>query len=77
MGVDGFSFEAVKFLLEAKHLRDEAQVNKTQIPVKFGLDIFFPFLKMSAEHFLFESERFVMCSKIKSKIIICCVVPFV
>lgn len=31
-GVDGFSFEAVKFLLEAKHLRDEAQVNKTQIP---------------------------------------------
>lgn len=31
-GVDGFSFEAVKFLLEAKHLRDETQVNKTQIP---------------------------------------------
>ncbi|XP_024408637.2 amino acid transporter heavy chain SLC3A1 [Desmodus rotundus] len=31
-GVDGFSFEAVKFLLEAKHLRDEAQVNKTQLP---------------------------------------------
>ncbi|XP_008048417.1 neutral and basic amino acid transport protein rBAT isoform X3 [Carlito syrichta] len=32
-GVDGFSFDAVKFLLEAKHLRDEIQVNKTQIPV--------------------------------------------
>ncbi|XP_059973357.1 amino acid transporter heavy chain SLC3A1 [Mesoplodon densirostris] len=31
-GVDGFSFDAVQFLLEAKHLRDEAQVNKTQIP---------------------------------------------
>ncbi|XP_026928350.1 neutral and basic amino acid transport protein rBAT isoform X2 [Acinonyx jubatus] len=31
-GVDGFSFDAVKFLLEAEHLRDEAQVNKTQIP---------------------------------------------
>lgn len=31
-GVDGFSFESVKFLLEAKHLRDEAQVNATQIP---------------------------------------------
>ncbi|KAK2506323.1 hypothetical protein MC885_020847 [Smutsia gigantea] len=31
-GVDGFSFDAVKFLLEAKHLRDEAQVNKTQVP---------------------------------------------
>lgn len=31
-GVDGFSFDAVKFLLEAKHLRDEIQVNKTQIP---------------------------------------------
>uniref|UniRef100_A0A671E7H3 Amino acid transporter heavy chain SLC3A1 n=1 Tax=Rhinolophus ferrumequinum TaxID=59479 RepID=A0A671E7H3_RHIFE len=30
-GVDGFSFESVKFLLEAKHLRDEAQVNATQI----------------------------------------------
>uniref|UniRef100_A0A4X1SJS4 Amino acid transporter heavy chain SLC3A1 n=1 Tax=Sus scrofa TaxID=9823 RepID=A0A4X1SJS4_PIG len=31
-GVDGFSFDAVQFLLEAKHLRDETQVNKTQIP---------------------------------------------
>ncbi|XP_008698042.2 neutral and basic amino acid transport protein rBAT [Ursus maritimus] len=31
-GVDGFSFDAVKFLLEAEHLRDETQVNKTQIP---------------------------------------------
>uniref|UniRef100_H0XNT3 Solute carrier family 3 member 1 n=1 Tax=Otolemur garnettii TaxID=30611 RepID=H0XNT3_OTOGA len=31
-GVDGFSFDAVKFLLEAKHLRDEIQVNKTQLP---------------------------------------------
>ncbi|XP_014688954.2 amino acid transporter heavy chain SLC3A1 [Equus asinus] len=31
-GVDGFSFDAVKFLLEAKHLRDEPQVNKTQMP---------------------------------------------
>nr|XP_033694518.1 neutral and basic amino acid transport protein rBAT isoform X2 [Tursiops truncatus] len=31
-GVDGFSFDAVQFLLEAKHLRDEAQVNKNQIP---------------------------------------------
>ncbi|XP_015100945.1 amino acid transporter heavy chain SLC3A1 [Vicugna pacos] len=31
-GVDGFSFDAVQFLLEAKHLRDEAQVNKTQTP---------------------------------------------
>ncbi|XP_012873427.1 PREDICTED: neutral and basic amino acid transport protein rBAT [Dipodomys ordii] len=29
-GVDGFSFDAVKFLLEAKHLRDEIQVNKSQ-----------------------------------------------
>ncbi|XP_076990236.1 amino acid transporter heavy chain SLC3A1 [Tamandua tetradactyla] len=31
-GVDGFSFDAVKFLLEAKHLRNEAQVNNTQSP---------------------------------------------
>ncbi|XP_022429650.1 neutral and basic amino acid transport protein rBAT [Delphinapterus leucas] len=31
-GVDGFSFDAVQFLLEAKHLRDEAQVNKNQVP---------------------------------------------
>ncbi|XP_037663195.1 neutral and basic amino acid transport protein rBAT [Choloepus didactylus] len=31
-GVDGFSFDAVKFLLEAEHLRNEAQVNKTQNP---------------------------------------------
>ncbi|KAM4804828.1 amino acid transporter heavy chain SLC3A1 [Urocitellus parryii] len=31
-GVDGFSFDAVKFLLEAKHLRDEIQVNKSQSP---------------------------------------------
>ncbi|XP_023387043.1 neutral and basic amino acid transport protein rBAT [Pteropus vampyrus] len=31
-GVDGFSFEAVKFLLEAEHLRNEIQVTKTQIP---------------------------------------------
>ncbi|XP_022372019.1 neutral and basic amino acid transport protein rBAT [Enhydra lutris kenyoni] len=31
-GVDGFSFDAVKFLLEAEHLRDEAQVNKAQTP---------------------------------------------
>uniref|UniRef100_A0A2K6EEI2 Amino acid transporter heavy chain SLC3A1 n=2 Tax=Propithecus coquereli TaxID=379532 RepID=A0A2K6EEI2_PROCO len=31
-GVDGFSFDAVKFLLEATHLRDEIQINKTQNP---------------------------------------------
>ncbi|XP_036606217.1 neutral and basic amino acid transport protein rBAT [Trichosurus vulpecula] len=31
-GVDGFSFDAVKFLLEATHLRDEPQVDKTQNP---------------------------------------------
>ncbi|XP_009979928.1 PREDICTED: neutral and basic amino acid transport protein rBAT [Tauraco erythrolophus] len=31
-GVDGFSFSAVKFLLEATHLRDEPQVNKSQNP---------------------------------------------
>ncbi|NWW88738.1 SLC31 protein, partial [Rhynochetos jubatus] len=31
-GIDGFSFSAVKFLLEATHLRDEPQVNKTQNP---------------------------------------------
>ncbi|KAM5292293.1 amino acid transporter heavy chain SLC3A1 [Ctenodactylus gundi] len=31
-GVDGFSFDAVKFLLEAKDLRDEIQVNKSQPP---------------------------------------------
>ncbi|XP_007942575.1 neutral and basic amino acid transport protein rBAT [Orycteropus afer afer] len=31
-GVDGFSFDAVKFLLEARHLRNEAQVNKTLSP---------------------------------------------
>ncbi|XP_006839471.1 PREDICTED: neutral and basic amino acid transport protein rBAT [Chrysochloris asiatica] len=31
-GVDGFSFDAVKFLLEARHLRNEIQVNKSQIP---------------------------------------------
>ncbi|KAG8504756.1 Neutral and basic amino acid transport protein rBAT [Galemys pyrenaicus] len=29
-GVDGFSFDAVKFLLEANHLRDEIQVDKNQ-----------------------------------------------
>ncbi|KAK2092425.1 hypothetical protein P7K49_028953 [Saguinus oedipus] len=37
-GVDGFSFDAVKFLLEAKHLRDEIQVNKTQIPSEGSLE---------------------------------------
>ncbi|XP_008821301.1 neutral and basic amino acid transport protein rBAT isoform X2 [Nannospalax galili] len=31
-GVDGFSFDAVKFLLEAKDLRNEIQVNKSQAP---------------------------------------------
>ncbi|XP_040849105.1 neutral and basic amino acid transport protein rBAT [Ochotona curzoniae] len=31
-GVDGFSFNAVQFLLEAEHLRDETQVNTSQIP---------------------------------------------
>ncbi|XP_021073966.1 neutral and basic amino acid transport protein rBAT [Mus pahari] len=31
-GVDGFSFDAVKFLLEAKDLRNEIQVNTSQIP---------------------------------------------
>lgn len=31
-GVDGFSFNAVKFLLEAKDLRNEIQVNPSQIP---------------------------------------------
>ncbi|XP_068795748.1 amino acid transporter heavy chain SLC3A1 isoform X3 [Struthio camelus] len=31
-GVDGFSFSAVKFLLEATHLRNEPQVNKSQNP---------------------------------------------
>ncbi|KAL6032061.1 hypothetical protein STEG23_017133 [Scotinomys teguina] len=31
-GVDGFSFNAVKFLLEAKDLRNEIQVNTSQIP---------------------------------------------
>ncbi|NXG14621.1 SLC31 protein, partial [Grallaria varia] len=29
-GIDGFSFSTVKFLLEATHLRDEPQVNKSQ-----------------------------------------------
>ncbi|NXK59845.1 SLC31 protein, partial [Sylvietta virens] len=29
-GVDGFGFGAIKFLLEATHLRDEPQVNKAQ-----------------------------------------------
>ncbi|KFM06910.1 Neutral and basic amino acid transport protein rBAT [Aptenodytes forsteri] len=32
-GIDGFSFSALKFLLEATHLRDEPQVNKSQNPV--------------------------------------------
>ncbi|NXG63703.1 SLC31 protein, partial [Hemiprocne comata] len=31
-GIDGFSFGAVKYLLEATHLRDEPQVNKSQNP---------------------------------------------
>ncbi|KAM9187751.1 amino acid transporter heavy chain SLC3A1 [Dugong dugon] len=31
-GVDGFSFDAVKFLLEERHLRNEIQVNETQSP---------------------------------------------
>ncbi|NXG36148.1 SLC31 protein, partial [Dromaius novaehollandiae] len=31
-GIDGFSFSTVKFLLEATHLRDEPQVNKSQNP---------------------------------------------
>ncbi|NXC68326.1 SLC31 protein, partial [Anhinga anhinga] len=31
-GIDGFSFHAVKFLLEATHLRDEPQVKKSQNP---------------------------------------------
>ncbi|KAG8584232.1 hypothetical protein GDO81_008745 [Engystomops pustulosus] len=31
-GVDGFTVDAAKFLLEAEHLRDEPQVDKTQDP---------------------------------------------
>ncbi|XP_069810262.1 amino acid transporter heavy chain SLC3A1 [Dendropsophus ebraccatus] len=31
-GVDGFTVDAAKFLLEAEHLRDEPQVNKLQNP---------------------------------------------
>ncbi|XP_075720692.1 amino acid transporter heavy chain SLC3A1 [Rhinoderma darwinii] len=31
-GVDGFTIDAAKFLLEADHLRDEPQVNKLQVP---------------------------------------------
>ncbi|KAM6367129.1 amino acid transporter heavy chain SLC3A1 isoform 2-T3 [Alca torda] len=31
-GIDGFSFSAVRFLLEATHLRNEPQVNKSQNP---------------------------------------------
>ncbi|KAG8443628.1 hypothetical protein GDO86_008973 [Hymenochirus boettgeri] len=31
-GVDGFTVDAAKFLLEAEHLRDEPQVNKSQSP---------------------------------------------
>ncbi|XP_053317230.1 neutral and basic amino acid transport protein rBAT [Spea bombifrons] len=31
-GVDGFTIDAAKFLLEAGHLRDEPQVNKSQSP---------------------------------------------
>ncbi|XP_061481399.1 amino acid transporter heavy chain SLC3A1 [Rhineura floridana] len=31
-GIDGFSISTVKFLLEATHLRDEPQVNKSQNP---------------------------------------------
>ncbi|NWR67079.1 SLC31 protein, partial [Bucorvus abyssinicus] len=31
-GIDGFSFSSVKFLLEATHLRDEPQVNKSWNP---------------------------------------------
>uniref|UniRef100_A0ACB8GB59 Neutral and basic amino acid transport protein rBAT n=1 Tax=Sphaerodactylus townsendi TaxID=933632 RepID=A0ACB8GB59_9SAUR len=31
-GIDGFSINDVKFLLEATHLRDEPQVNKSQNP---------------------------------------------
>ncbi|XP_074845732.1 amino acid transporter heavy chain SLC3A1 [Carettochelys insculpta] len=31
-GIDGFSISAVKFLLEATHLRNEPQVNKSQNP---------------------------------------------
>ncbi|XP_054846029.1 neutral and basic amino acid transport protein rBAT [Eublepharis macularius] len=31
-GIDGFSIKDVKFLLEATHLRDEPQVNKSQNP---------------------------------------------
>ncbi|NXD75372.1 SLC31 protein, partial [Halcyon senegalensis] len=31
-GIDGFSFNAVKFLLEATHLRDEPHVNKSDNP---------------------------------------------
>ncbi|XP_018431808.1 PREDICTED: neutral and basic amino acid transport protein rBAT isoform X2 [Nanorana parkeri] len=31
-GVDGFTIDSAKFLLEAEHLRDEPQVNKTQQP---------------------------------------------
>ncbi|XP_010177868.1 PREDICTED: neutral and basic amino acid transport protein rBAT [Mesitornis unicolor] len=31
-GIDGFSFSAVRFLLEAAHLRDEPPVNKSQNP---------------------------------------------
>ncbi|KAM6220304.1 amino acid transporter heavy chain SLC3A1 [Rhynchocyon petersi] len=44
-GVDGFSFDAVKFLLEARHLRNEIQVNKSQNPdmVTNYLDLFHDF----------------------------------
>lgn len=52
-GVDGFSFDAVKFLLEAKDLRNEIQVNTSQIPVKSYFNFLFslPYLKMLSECF--------------------------
>ena len=58
-GVDGFSFNAVKFLLEAKDLRNEIQVNTSQIPVRsyFKLSLFTS-SEMLSECFLFLKFKF-------------------
>lgn len=58
-GVDGFSFNAVKFLLEAKDLRNEIQVNPSQIPVSLLLNFFsLPHLKILSDFSVFDIQIF-------------------
>lgn len=43
-GVDGFRMDAVKHILEAKHLRDEPQVDPQQDPVSLLISAHIPLI---------------------------------